>query len=373
MPSTNESLRDAILRRDIRIRKVGNTLAREALTALIELQKELEARVRARLGWIAERGYDSSSFTLRRLEANLLELKAIIKEAYKEIGVGVRAGTREAARFEGAFLTAEMTRALGPAAEMLAVRGLAPELLRAIIDQRPFQGATFKGWIAELSERSFQRFSKSMRQGMLLGESVDQLVRRTFGRATRVGGQWVRRGGAFEATTREADTWVRSYMMHTTNSARSEFYNTNASLMKGVQWLSTLDARTCELCAPRDSFIYSMDDRSPVDGGPPWAEGPGALHPNCRCTSTPVIKSLKELGLSDREDELPERFRQSMNGLVPAKTNFREWASKQGFDTQADLFGVRRARLIQQGKLDIDEMWNDKGMFLTLDKLKEAG
>lgn len=372
MPSTNELLRDSLLRRDIRIRKVGNSLAREALRALIELQRELEARVRARLGWIAERGYDSSSFTLRRLEANLRELKPIIAEAYRELGAGVRSGIREAARFEGAFLTAEMTRALGPAAEMLAVRGLAPEVLRAIVDARPFQGAIFKGWIQELSERSFLRFSKSMRQGMLLGESVDQLVRRTFGRAVRVGGQWIRRGGAFEATTREAETWVVSYMSHTTNSARDEFYNTNASLLKGVQVVTYLDSRVCEQCGPYDGHVYSLPDHEPLDGGPPWGAGPGRWHPRDRCTGVPIVKSLKELGLSDREDELPERFRQSMNGLVPARTTFREWAQQQGFDTQADLFGVRRARLIQQGKLDVDEMWNDKGMFLTLDKLKEA-
>lgn len=372
MPSVNERLRDDLLLRDIRLRKVGNTLARQALTALIELQRELEARMRHRLGWIAERGYDASSFTLRRLDENLREFRPIIREAYKQLGTGVRSGVREAARFEAGFLTATMERALGPAADMLAVRGLVPEVLRAILDQRPFQGAIFREWIRELPERAFLRFGKSMRQGMLLGESVDQLVIRAFGKATRVGGQWIRTGGAFEATTREAQTWVRSYMMHTTNSARDEFYDTNESLLKGVQWIVTLDTRTCEICGPRDGRLYSMDGREPLDGGPSWDEGPGRVHPNCRCSSMPVMKSLRELGLSNRADELPASFRQSMNGLVPGATTFREWSQQQGFDTQAELFGIRRARLIQQGKLDVEDMWNDKGMFLKLDKLKEA-
>jgi len=62
-----------------------------------------------------------------------------------------------------------------------------------------------------------------------------------------------------------------------------------------VQYMATLDERTCEFCAPRSGCIYYIGSvKSPI-------------HPNCRCQETPV--SLESLAIeNDLADKPAERW-----------------------------------------------------------------
>lgn len=361
-------LRDQLIQRDIYLSRVVNRSVVDVLRRQGRLVDTLERLLRDRFGWIATRGFDSSDHTLRRLEANLSQLRAAITEATTEIAGGLRSNLIAVGRAEQLWLPRAMERAMGPVAKMLKVGKHSPYNIGAILSDRPIGGALFKEWKRTLGENTFRRVTRSIRHGMLRGDSVDAIVRDTFGKSVRTAAGWVRQGGIVPYTTRDAETWVRTSYGAVSNEARMELYQDNLEVIKGYQWVATLDDATCEECGIRDGHVYDPETFEPMDGGAPWEGGPGNLHPNDRCTSVAVLKSFEEMGLASVD--LPDEFRQSMDGLVPAKVSWRDWAANQDPETLVGALGKTRAAAVARGEVRIADLFNDRGQLLTLE---EAG
>ncbi|HBZ2894707.1 TPA: hypothetical protein MHL12_24835, partial [Klebsiella pneumoniae] len=51
-------------------------------------------------------------------------------------------------------------------------------------------------------------------------------------------------------------------------------------------------------------------------------------------------------------------------------TTYQDWFSRQSFTRQAEIVGETRARLIRDGGMSPDELYNDRGEWLTLDQLR---
>jgi hypothetical protein len=101
----------------------------------------------------------------------------------------------------------------------------------------------------------------------------------------------------------------------------------------------------------------------PVDSGP----RPPA-HPNCRSTTTPVIKSWKELGIN--LTEAPPGTRASMDGQVPATLTYNDWLKKQPQAFQDEVLGPTKAKLYRKGDLSLDRFIDKSGNEYTLDELR---
>lgn len=110
-------------------------------------------------------------------------------------------------------------------------------------------------------------------------------------------------------------------------------------------------------CQARDGTVY------PVNSGP----RPPA-HPNCRSTTTYVLKSFKELGVD--LPEFSESTRASMDGQVPAKLTYNEWLKGKDAAFQNDVLGPTRAKLFRAG-MPVDRFVNRAGDRLTLDALRQ--
>ena len=110
-------------------------------------------------------------------------------------------------------------------------------------------------------------------------------------------------------------------------------------------------------CKARDGKVY------PVDSGP----RPPA-HPNCRSSTSYVLKSWKELGIDLKE--FPEGTRASMDGQVPANVTYNEWLKGKDSTFQDKVLGPTRAKLFREG-MPVDRFVNKAGDRLTLDKLRE--
>lgn len=61
---------------------------------------------------------------------------------------------------------------------------------------------------------------------------------------------------------------------HLAATARESFASANNDLIKGKQWLSTLDNRTTPQCRIRDRLKYTLDNK-PVGHSVPYLHGPG--------------------------------------------------------------------------------------------------
>lgn len=229
----------------------------------------------------------------------------------------------------------------------------APVLLKAIINTQPFQGDLLKDWFNSVGEAAQKNIRRQVNMGLVGGDSVSDIVTRIVGTPGMGYGD-----GVLQTTRRNLDAVVRTAITHVSNQARQITYEENKAVISGVQWVSTLDDRTSDICIGLDGEIF------PIGSGP----RPPA-HINCRSTTVPVLKSWQELGID--LPELPEGTRASLNGQIPARINYRQWLEMQPLKVQDEILGPSRAKLFRSGDLVIDRFSDTKGRPLSLKGLSE--
>lgn len=161
---------------------------------------------------------------------------------------------------------------------------------------------------------------------------------------------------------------AKTAVNHLAATARNSFTSANSDIVKGKQWLSTLDNKTSHDCIIRDLLRYTLDNK-PVGHKVPYLQGPGKIHFCCRSTETLILKSWRELGIDI--DEMDEGTRASMDGQVPGKTSYLEWLARQSAQRQDQVLGAERGRLFRAGEIDLADMFTDKGEWISLERLKQ--
>ena len=334
----NDDFADALTRHQIGLQRLSNATVRK-IKALL---KRSDARILERL--LRD---DLTEFSRARQEKLLRDIRRIVESIYTDVTGQIRIDLESLAEYEVEFQENLFKRTLPIRFDMTTP---APDQIIAAVNSRPFQGRLLKEWFKGLEEGAFRRLRDTIRTGVVEGITTDQLIRNIRGSSANN-----YKDGILEISRRGAEATVRTALNHTANAARNELYKRNKSLIKGVQWLSTLDGRTSAICRARDGMVYD------VDKGP----RPPA-HPNCRSSTVPVIKSWREIGLKG----LPASTRASMNGQVAADMNYGDWLRKQPVSFQNDVLGERKATLFRKGKLPIDRFVNRVGDELTLDELR---
>ncbi|MCX7509424.1 hypothetical protein OSS46_28835 [Delftia tsuruhatensis] len=122
----------------------------------------------------------------------------------------------------------------------------------------------------------------------------------------------------------------------------------------------TLEVQKC------NNLVYDLE----VQGDASYIAA-GVVVSNCRSGQVPVLKSYKELGIDLPDIEVNGRTRASMDGQVPKETSYADWLKNQSLARQTDVLGETRARLMRDGKLGMDAMYDSKGRFLTISELKQ--
>ena len=59
-----------------------------------------------------------------------------------------------------------------------------------------------------------------------------------------------------------------------------------------------------------------------------------------------------------------------MDGQVANDTTYADWLKRQSGARQDEVLGATRGKLMRDGKLELSEMYSNKGVFLTLDQLR---
>lgn len=368
MPNLNQSLRDRVVRHELYLKRLANEEVRRTRELLVAAEADVQKQIERRMAWIAERGFDSSPFTLRRLEANLKEVRAVVRAAHRELGGQLRSSLIGVAKHEAGWAADAVAGELAGVGVELGVGVAEGPLLNAIVNKQPFQGALLKDWAAKLGEDTYHAVRGAVRQGLLQGEAIGDIVRRL--RGTQANGF---KDGVLAIRRRNAEAVVRTAVSSVANSAREATWKANDDLVKGVQWVSTLDDRTTPQCQIRDGLVYTLD-YEPRGHSVPWGDGPGALHWNCRSTSVPVLATWRELGIDARE--VTGEQRAALDGMVPSTQNFGEWLGHmrdQGrLGLVEEVLGKKRAAAFMAGQIKFKDLFNQKGDFLTLEQLRAA-
>ena len=337
--AVSDDILNALTAHEVGLQRLSNASVRKLLAML----RRSDARIIERL--LQE---DVSALSRSRQEALLTDIRRIIGSAYADGTGELQVNLRRLAEYEGQYQI-DMFRHVVP----VKLDFILPSADQpwAAVNARPFQGRLLKDWFTELEAGSFQRLRNTIRAGIVEGRTIDQLVREVRGTAAQ-GFQ----DGILQVNRRAAEATVRTAVSHTANAARDRLYERNGGLIKGVQWVSTLDGRTSAVCRARDGTVY------PVDSGP----RPPA-HPNCRSSTVPVLKSLREMGI-DRD--MPAATRASMNGQVASDTTYDAWLRKQPREFQDEVLGKSKADLFRAG-LTMDRYVTRAGDEYTLAELKK--
>lgn len=352
----NEALADEAIRHALALRGYTNNVVRRLIAVLNRADDRLFAELTAgieRLG--------AESLTAERLDAMLHSVRALNKAAYDTIGRELNDVLRDFVEYEADYQRQALVGALPisvPVAEVSVTQVYASAMAR------PFQGVLLREVWTDLDGQRMRLVRRAIAQGLTEGKPTAQIVREL--RGTKAKGY---ADGIVNKTRRDVEAVVRTAMGHYAGFVADEVASANADLVKGVQWVSTLDLRTTTYCMVRDGKAYTLDHK-PIGHSLPWGGGPGRAHWNCRSHQTMILKSWQDLG-GEGGDDLPAGSRASMDGQVAAGTTYGDWLKRQSAARQDEALGPRRGKLLRAGKLSLDDMYDSKGTFLTLEQLRE--
>lgn len=360
MATINERFMDFQVAQQVRWIRLGNREVREALRILQRVDRQLEQVLRnARL--------DTAPFTEARLRALRSQVEELITAVHsRELTPHLIEAAHGAAQLS-AEVEDELFRRVLPAGLDVTTPNLG--VLQAAVDLRPFNGAVLGDWISELRRADLNRTWKTILDGIVSGQTTDDLIREL------VGSPSLRyRDGVREVSRRGLQALVRTSINHATNTGRQMVWEANSDLIRGVRWVSTLDTRTTPICRERDGRVgpVVMDaDWSPPAGAkrlvPPMARPPA--HPNCRSTTVAITKSWRELGFDI--DDLTDATRASMDGKVPAELTYFDWLKRQSTSVQEEVLGPTRLKLWKEGGITPGRFQNDEGHYFTLSELRQ--
>jgi SPP1 gp7 family putative phage head morphogenesis protein len=349
--SVNEEMQAQFVRHQVYLQQLGTSEAVKIQALLSDLEGDVAKQLTQRFDGIQARGFDRGVNTTRRMQSMFVSFRKLNDQAIKTIQDQTAETLTELAVDEQDFIADTLKNTLPVRYD---TRLVSPQYLRTIATKPLIEGTPLNTWWGKLADDTQIRLESAVRLSSAEGETVEQAIRRI--RGTTQGGAFV--DGALTGTRREAEALARTALNGTANQARMEVLEENDDLLKGYQWVSTLDSRICLQCAGLDGKNYeSMEGRIQ----PP-------AHVNCRCTLVPVLKSEEELGLPPVKGI--KSTRASMNGQVPASQTYGRWLKDQPVSVQEDVLGKRKAKLFRDGKLKIGSFTNRKGKTLTLDELK---
>lgn len=242
---------------------------------------------------------------------------------------------------------------------LTAAQGTTITLPNGEVVQKAFRG---------IAESQAERFGQIVRNGLLTGETTQDLASRLignlqFGQSGNIRQIALAGGEVTKVAAHQVTALVRTSINQVANAASQQVYEANQDITKKYRYVSTLDTRTSAICRALDGreFEYGKGPKPPQ-------------HFNCRSTTVPVI-NYEELGF-DAPPSVTKGGRASMDGPVPGNISYGQWLQDQPRAVQNEVLGETRAIYFnklakQHGARDaIAKLVRDDGSELTLNQLR---
>lgn len=259
-----------------RIEKLGMKWAAILTDRLDATEKALMAEITAYMGKHS-RGLNSlSSLTaLHRLEK---KIAAIRKEAFAQAQQEIMPEAGELADNEQKW-AGKITETLAPeSADKLSL--VNKKTLNDGIGKQLIESRTAEEWFSGTASADVMRINDMVREGVRSGWTIPEMTRRIVG--TKANNYT---DGLLDTSRKHAESMARTICSGIANNAKDQFYQENDDVVIGVEWLDTLDSRTCARCGGLSRKRWKTKEPHPV---PP-------LHFSCRCVLIPVTE-LTDLG-----------------------------------------------------------------------------
>lgn len=362
--AVNQRLADEAVKHRLYLARYGTGTARKMQVAMKKAELEISVQLFRALEQVQPTAMNWNQQHLAKIKRSI---QKTVFSVYEQVFGQLNADLKELVEYEAKYQAANLVAAIPVEAQpFVNIQSTTWSQVWAAANATPFQGALLKEWADRLPTSLVNKIGNAVQQGVLLGESYTDIIKRVKGSKENnyadgvVGRQ---RNG-------DLANLVKTAVNHVTAEAREETARVNEDIIKAREWLSTLDTHTSPMCIIRDRLLYTAGKSpKPIGHAVPYGAGPGRLHFCCRSTETWVIKSWDELGIPMKE--LSPGTRASMNGQVPSDMTYSKWLARQPYSTIEQVVGVTRAQLIREGKVDVPELFSDKGEWLTLKQLSD--
>ena len=339
MPNdVNTEIADAVTLHRLRLLRFEGGVARDMVTAYASAIADLEAEIKRLAAEVAKgkRG----TVRLARLRSLVIGLRPELEAAQVRLTMVLANGTEAAAATEVAKLARLMPQTIGFSWNTPPVDAIT----------RAAQGPIVAPWRARLAADLVQantQIGAITARGLARGASMDDIAAMLKGAS-----------GVIETYRDRMVVIARTEVQRAANEVALASYMANADVLSGVQWLATLDSRTCLRCAPRHNEVYPM-----VGGRPVTLSRPPPLHPRCRCFLAPVTKGYADLGLPPTHAN-----RTRFDGGPAREQSFGAWLRRQPVDVQLEVLGPSRLPIFRAGASLDDFVVGDQ--ILTVDQLR---
>jgi len=370
----NEELRNFLLRRSHYIQRFENGTINDLVAPYNQAKQSLMSSI-SRLEDYGS-GY-TKQYRLDRLNVQLNEIDHILRNATVDSVNNLTYNLEQFSMVEADFYHSLLGNTFNNIG--VNITRIPYEQVSEIV-RTPLGGATYSDRMLLRYQESVFLMKNELTQSVILGENMAKASRRLVGVGVDVGGELGKR------IKNQSEVIARTEIMRVSNGVSRRIYEENKDILKGVQYLATLDDRTCPVCGVNDGKIFYFD-KNPVTSGeqPP-------LHPRCRCVLIPITKTWKELGAEKQEPpeggrpfvykgtpphNLSSRMLQFQGnpnkwaGDVPASLNYEQWLRTMNVEDSTfvkNILGPNRYRYWSEGRLTLKQMVSDNRV-LTLDEL----
>lgn len=355
MRTTNEQLLDELIGHEVDLTHLSNAQVVEIIKILNSQDTELRAALIEEIDGL---GPDLSESAVALALAGVLGINRAVFARVRQV---LNQSTDDLIRYELSFVHSALQAVL-PALvqDQFPVKPGDFGQVQAAARTMPFQGRLISEWLAGVESGRAASIRDAVRSGIVDGKPTADIVRSIMGtRAERYA------DGVLQKSRRDVESVVRSVVSSAAAVASDKAFEANGVLISHVEWASILDNRTTVMCRIRDRLPYTLGTYKPIGHKIPWLAGPGRLHFCCRSSKWSVLKSAKELGITDAEAMA------LMDGQSPQQMTFGEWLQRQPAARQDQILGPERGKLMRQGKLKLKDFYNDKGKFLSLAELND--
>lgn len=322
--SANAKLLGDLIRAQVQLQRLEARMFRRDLLPILRRAAQQIADIINRL----EDGNPERNLIRRaQLPALLQQVQAILTHAAQSGVTGLEQTLLDIANRERRIQIQTAMRAL-PALKPEVFASLSPDRVAAAasLTGEEMVGPAFHRWTG----KALDTIKAEVEAGMLTGEDTREIVHRV--------------ARAMNASAKNVESITRTAIQTVADTARRDFLRSNSRVFKGVQWVATLDTRTCPRCGPLDGSLWTYEPTQGAAGL--FDDMPDIpLHPQCRCTRVPVPYSLEELEARARGEDLvrPEATtaqRASMDGEVPGTLTWEEWLQSRSDAEQRAVLGT---------------------------------
>lgn len=332
--STNDRITDALTRHQIFVLRYAKGQEKDAMVNMERMLNDVISRLPG----------DITSFSRSRFDALILDLLQYMQTFNGQYNQGIVQQMLDFAQDEVDFNVELIGKQVAVQTTLPAPAQIASGIYSSVLDLEPTKGYTIGRILEEFGNKKAKQIVDFIRDGFTLGQTTQEITKRIKDNSDLLQSQ--------------AATVARTVTTHTSIQARNITMKENNDVLRGYEWVSTLDSRTSIICASRDGIVYEVNDSNPK---PP-------AHFNCRSTITFVVKDEFNLGANINGT----RASKGADGpkQVSENTNYEQWLRRQPISFIYEVLGITRGNLFVQGKLSIGAFVDNSGRVLSLEQLR---